>query len=170
MTAVETEVLADSSEQLEVAETDIILPEPANVVLSNGVSVEIKPLKARQFFALLRILTRGAAYTIDLMRGVKDPEGFVNLMTSAIIMAVPEAPDATFAFLKSVVTIETKPDGKFTADGLAVNDLLDDPEIEDVITIVERIVADNREDLIGLGKRLMSAFGIAQKVGEIPKA
>lgn len=146
-------------------ETDVLLPQdPPQVKLSSGMSVEIKPLKARQFFALLRILTRGAGAVLPNLAAtmLDSPERIVTQLSAVLLFAIPEAPDATFEFLREMVVIPTDP---IESDSVKV--LLADPEMEDVVAIVETIIEAERDDLVSLGKRLMSAFKVAEKTGQL---
>ncbi len=142
MTA-EPEVL-DSRE-----ETDIILPELEEVKLSTGQVVQIKPLKARQFFRLLRIVTRGGAKILNQLRWsqLDSPDQFAAQLVAVVVFSIPEAEQETLDFIESMVELPEDPEER-----KAVLQELTDPEIEDVVNIIEVIVLREKDDLVSLGK------------------
>lgn len=151
-------------------ETDVLLPEPAEAVLSNGMKVKVLPLKARQFFKLLRVITRGAApllSSLDTSRLTSSPEAFATDLLAITIFAIPEAPDLAFEFVESMVEIPRDDRGAVTPEGVEIMNLLKDPEIEDVVAVVEVVIQNAKEDLAGLGKRLQSLMGTAKKTGQL---
>lgn len=153
-----------------------LLPEFSQVVLSNGIKVSIFPLKARQFFKLMRIMTRGGS--ILMMTALVNDFGnmtvdeFASQLVGLLLYSVPEAPEATFEFLYSMIDMEpfqkSGKDGfEWTKEGQAINALLNDPELEDVMTIIQQVVEDNKHDLSGLGKKIKSLFAVAEKTGQL---
>lgn len=153
-------------------EVDILLPVSDRVTLSNGVEVDILPLKARQFFALLRILTRGASGILPRLAQISNPDELVAQLTALVLFAVPEAPDATFEFLTSVIDIPTIPGPRgrtpvWSPEGEEVVELMANPEMEDVMSIIEVVVRANQDDLASLGKRMMAMIALARKTGQI---
>lgn len=155
-----------------VDEVAILVPEPNRITLSNGIEVDILPLKARQFFALLRILTRGAAGILPRLATITNPEELVGQLTALVLFAVPEAPDATFEFLTSVIEIPTVPQARgraaiFSPEGEEVVALMANPEMDDVMAILEVVVRTNADDLASLGKRMMAMISLARKTGQI---
>lgn len=161
-----------------VDEVAIIIPDlPARRVLSTGFEIEYEELRARQFFKMLRILTRGAGplmaeYPIDFNAS---GEELGQQLVVLLVMAIPEAEDEAIEFLKSM----TKPAGLENARDDAArkrnidkyNQLdieLDNPELEDLIDVITDIVQRESADLSGLGKRLRSLFSLAQKTGQAP--
>ena len=74
------------------SEVDRIDPEPAIVKLSTGYEVGIQRLKTRQFFRLLKVLTRGVGPAV-VQSGLdfsKDPEAFGQSLLAMTLMAIPE--------------------------------------------------------------------------------
>lgn len=162
------------------SETDVLLGDaekpdddydPLYVHLSNGSKVTLKSLKARQLFKLLRILTRGGAQYLGLLQEgftSDNPNEFANNLIAVCVLAIPEAPAETFDFLLSMVDLPLDPvTGKYGSEAEEIVNLMNDPELEDVIEVVTRVVNDNKGDLVSLGKKLGRAFGIAQKTGQL---
>lgn len=150
-------------------ETQVLLPEDVYATLSDGTKVKLRPLKARQFFKLLRIITRGASgllQEVDL-GAMKDPEQFGAQLVGLIVFAFPEAPDATFEFLVSMVEFPVNKKGNLTDEGARIYQMITDPEIEDVLNMVEAIVAREREDLVALGNRVRAMIEVAGKTGQL---
>lgn len=159
-----------------VAEADIILPPPTEMTLSSGIVVEFEELKARQFFRMLRILTRGAA---DVMAENPidfggDEQTIAIQVASLLVFAIPEAEDETIDFIKSMV----KPAGLEPGRDKASRDRnekkyaeldaeLDNPELNDLLDLVNAIIQREAADLGGLGKRLRSLFETAAKAGQM---
>jgi hypothetical protein len=149
-------------------EIDRLDPQPVQMVLASGTEFDLEPLKLRQFLRLLRIVTRGAADVLDSAQlDFEDPQSFVQTFLGMVLFSVPEAEEETVDFLKSMV----KPRGMTgnpDKDLLLVRQLsseLDNPELEDTITIIQCVVQRESEDLRALGKRLGTMFQTAQKMG-----
>lgn len=154
------------------SEMDRLDPDPTPRVLVSGTKFDLEPLKLRQFLRLLRIVTRGASGILsgsDL--DFEDPQLFAQNLLGMVLFALPEAEEETVDFLKSMV----KPSnltGDVNKDLIRLEDLyreLDNPDLEDVVTIMQCIVETEGEDLRGLGKRLSSMFKVAQKTGMVPQ-
>lgn len=161
-----------------MAELDALDPVPEQVTLDSGTVVVIEDLKARQFFRLLRILTHGAIPGLSELFNVTsdtDPQQFgMNLMT-VTLLSIPDAEDETVAFIQSMVKpvglIEgrrlNKQDAERNAElweRLAVE--LENPELDDLVTIIEAIVRRESADILALGKRLAAMFKLAEKTGQ----
>lgn len=158
-------------------ETERVDPQPTttdaqgqSLVLANGARVELQPLKLRQFLRLLRILTRGAAANMDAIDlDMEDSEKFIAGLLSLLLFAIPEAEDETVDFLQSIVT----PAG-LTGDA-AADDLLwtttfenlVNPSLDDTLSILQRLVEVEGEDIRGLGKRVRKMFTVAMATGAI---
>ena len=149
-------------------EIDRLDPQPVPMVLTSGTEFDLEPLKLRQFLRLLRIVTRGAADVLDSAQiDFEDPQSFVQTFLGMVLFSVPEAEEETVDFLKSMV----KPKGMTgnpDKDLVLVRQLsseLDNPELEDTITIIQCVIQREAEDLRALGKRLGTMFQTAQKMG-----
>lgn len=151
-------------------ETDRLDPEPKTIELKleSGTEFDLEPLKLRQFLRLLRIVTRGAADVLDQANlDLDDPQSFMQTFLGMVLFSVPEAEEETIDFIQSMV----KPKD---LTGNAEKDLekvrvlrveLDNPELEDVLTIMQAIVEREAEDIRKLGKRAAAMFKTAQKMG-----
>jgi hypothetical protein len=161
-------------------ELDKLDPIPDTVVLRSGLRVQLESLKARQFFKLLRIITHGAlpgmqkAGLFDM--GDLDTDEFMGRLLSVTVLSIPDAEDETLDFLRSMCY----PVGLIERRGLNKQDVerntvlwealeaeLDNPEIDDMVTIIEAVVKREAEDIQALGKRLASMFKLAEKTGQI---
>lgn len=163
-----------------MSDVDVLAPEPVDrvVELSTGNTVIIQPLKARQFFKLLKIVTRGATpllqnFTLDANEG---EEVWVQKFAAVVLLSIPESDQETLEFVASMV----KPEGLVEGKNLNKKDRelnealwdkieqdLNNPELEDLITIIERIIQLEADDLKALGKRLKSLFDVAKKTGQV---
>lgn len=161
-------------------DVEVIVYDGEVVSLESGTQVRLLPLKARQFFKLLRIVTHGASGLLLNVKfsGDDTPEEFGAKLAAVLGMAIPDAAEEVFDFLLSMVEpVEFKTGRKLTKEEKDKNEKLnedlfyelDNPELEDVVTLLEAIVKREAEDLQALGKRLMSLFNLANKTGQIPE-
>lgn len=164
-------------------EIDKLDPIPETVTLESGLVVGLEALKTRQFLKLLRIITHGglAQISTQLLSGNGDEgtDEFIGRLLSAVLFAVPDAEDETITFLRAMCY----PDGLIEGRALTRADVehnkilwsgldaeLENPELEDTVSIIEAIVRREAEDIQALGKRLMAMFNLAEKTGQIPSS
>lgn len=159
-------------------EMSALVPDDERVKLSSGTVVLLEPLRMRQFFRLMKIVTHGAGSAISRLRlDGQSPEEFATQMVTLVLFSIPDAEQETVEFLMAMV----KPDGliegrtlnkydKERNDELLSNlsNELFNPDPDDFVTIIEAIVKREAADLQALGKRLVKMFQMAQKVGEAP--
>lgn len=163
-------------------ELDALDPVPEQVKLQSGTVVLLEDLKARQFFKLLRILTRGAVPVLSDLSLFKvnsdtSAEEFTTRLLTLLLLAVPEAEDETIEFVLAMV----KPLGLIEGRKLNKQDTernnelwakliseLDNPELDDLVSIIEAVVQREAADIQALGKRLMGMLRLAQKTGQVP--
>ncbi|MFA7264851.1 MAG: hypothetical protein WC054_00825 [Candidatus Nanopelagicales bacterium] len=163
------------------SETDRLDPEGKLIELVSGSKVEIQRLKLRQLFRLLRIITRGGAAYIPMLREAMSisgdeerAEAFGTQLLAIALIALPEAEDEAVEFIMSVV----EPDGltpgadkkqRETNDDLRrkLSEELFNPEPEDAISIIEAVIMREKNDLAALGKRLSAAFTMMTKTGQL---
>lgn len=158
-------------------EVDVLLPEPGQLKLVSGIIVKIVPLKLRELLKLIRIVTRGGAQLLPNLRfsGVA-PADFAAQFAALVLFALPEAENEAVEFIQAMVEpeelrrpVRTDADRAFnTQQWELIYAELTNPELDDVVTIIESVVQREAEDLQSLGKRLMSAFKMAEKVGVAP--
>jgi hypothetical protein len=156
-------------------ESERLNPDPTGpLTLTTGKVVEVLPLKTREMMKLLKIVTRGAGAVLEQLMGeldLSDPAAFAQTLGALIIMSIPEAENEVIEFVQSIV----RPYGW---DDLAAADRKDaveqlsvlmaelhNPELDDLISIVERVIRRESEDIRNLGKRIGTAFKLGQKVG-----
>jgi hypothetical protein len=166
---------ADMAPEPVVSEdVDRIDPPPSELKLANGQVVLLKRMRTRQFFALLRIISRSAP---TMMRSMSlDPsrqsmEEFTTNLIALLVVSIPEADTETLEFLLSMV----EPRDLGVSDEQkkqAWRDLrvyLADPELDDTFNLVEAIIRREAPDLKALGERAIKTFQLAQKTGQVPR-
>jgi hypothetical protein len=163
-------------------ELDAFLPPPETLTLSTGVMVRFEDLKSRQFFKLLRIITHGAAHLLGnpslfVLEG--DSAALAKRLFAMVMMAVPDAEDETIDFVRSMVRPEGLIDrgrrGDYSKSDKIRNEeledaldaALDNPELEDLIDVIEGVFRREADDLAALGKRLGKMMSLAQKTGQL---
>lgn len=160
-----------------ISEIDRLDPESTFVELSSGVSVKVLPLRMRQLFKLLRIVTRGGSAYLPALRDaflLATDEGAADVFGTQLIaiavMALPEAEDEAVAFIQSVVEPVNLRPGSDKQSKEHNNQLysilyseLENPDIGDVLTIIEAVINQEKDDLVALGKRLAAMFRVASK-------
>lgn len=166
------------------SETDRLDPTPSLVELTDGRKVEIQRLKLRQLFRLLRIITRGGAGYLPMLRdaltGSNDEdraEAFGTQLLAIAFIALPEAEDEAVEFIMSVVEpvgltpgVDKRQREENETLRRSLTEHLYNPEPEDAITIIEAVVNREKNDLVALGKRLTAAFKMAEKTGQLKDA
>jgi hypothetical protein len=161
-------------------DVEVIVDEGDVVELTTGFKVRVLPLKSRQFFKLLRIITHGAGgLLMNLNFSSEDTEEQFGAKLLALVgYAIPDAEDEVIEFLLSITEADgTKAGRRLSKEEKATNaelhenllDELDNPELGDLVTLVEAIVTREASDLQALGKRLKQMFDLAKKTGQIPQ-
>lgn len=144
---------------------DTIASEPTPVVLVSGLEIKVERLKTRATMSLLKILTRGAGSVLGELSMSADTsaEDFTGQLIGAVILSIPEAEDETIDFINRMVVPAGLKEGRRLSekDLMANAELderlrkeLDDPELEDLVTIVTEIVTNEAPNILALGKRL----------------
>lgn len=162
------------------SEIDRLDPEPLIVRLSTGYEVGIQRLKTRQFFRLLKVLTRGVGPAI-IQSGLdfnSDPEAFGQRLLAMTLMAIPEAEQQFIEFLQSMC----KPVGLHEPEGRPLKkdereenselitelvEELNNPEPNDLLDLAEAIIRQEATDIRALGKRIASLLELAGKTGQL---
>lgn len=164
-------------------EIDRLDPVPGEPIkLSTGLEVEITPMKTRQVFRLMRILTHGAGGAV--LAGALDfnkdePGQFIQKLLAIALMAIPDAESETIEFLASMcepaglvkpanakqeLTDEQKEANQALWDRL--NTDLFNPDPLDTVDLIERIIQTEGADLQALGKRLGRMMAAFTKTGQ----
>jgi hypothetical protein len=150
-----------------------IASEPNEVTLEDGTVVSINRLKTREMMSLLKILTRGAGAVLGEVGLSSDmePGEFTGTLLSATVLAIPEAEDEAIEFVNRMVS----PTGIVTARKLSkpeqeineekythLAEILDNPEIIDLITIISKVVEIEAPHIQSLGKSLAAIWKVTQ--------
>lgn len=166
-------------------EIDKLDPVPETVPLRSGMVVQLESLRSRQFFKLLRIVTHSALpglrdanlLSLDAMG---DTQEFMGRLLSVVLLSIPDAENETIDFVRSLCypAALIEPNSKRGLNKADVEhnqtlwDALDEelinPDLDDLITIIEAVIKREAEDIQALGKRLASMFKLAEKTGQIP--
>ena len=125
---------------------EVILPE-GGLVMVAGMECTVLPLKSRQFFALIRILTSGLGpelAAMDLTGLENDPDELQARLLSAFAFAVPNAIEETALFLNAIV------EAKDPKDANAVMAEMMNPEIEVTLDTLGIMIEQEKDDLAGV--------------------
>lgn len=165
-----------------IDELSAMEPQTQTITLAGGTQVVIERLRARQFFKLLRIVTHGAMPALNTMNMLPDPNGdrgeFVTKLLSMVVLSIPDAEEETLDFIASMCTpVGLRPGGrKASKEDVEYNaslwtslgQELHNPELDDLVTIIEAVIRAESDDIQALGKRLAALFRLAEKTGQVP--
>lgn len=154
---------SDSESSVE-SEVDVLDPEFAVVELSSGTEVRVERLKMRQLMKLMKVLSNGALDLLLSQDFSDNPEELTNALVAAIVISIPESEEETITFLKSIVTPKhyidnpiSKQEKEANAEMLSkVQAEFNNPEIEDVILVMEKLFRREAPHIASLGKRIAS--------------
>src|SRR4051812_30001761 len=164
-------------------EIDKLDPQDQVVQLRSGHFVRFEALRTRQFLKLLRIVTHGALPGMS-QAGMLSLESlssaeFLGQFLTMTLLSIPDAEDETVEFIRSMVY----PDGLIDRKGLNKQDVehnkqlwaeldeeLENPDLGDLITIIEAVVRREADDIQALGKRLAAMMSLAAKTGQLSPA
>jgi len=159
------------------SEIDRLDPTPEVVELVSGRKVAIQRLKLRQLFRLLRIVTRGGAGYLPMLRDAMQggADEFGTQLIAIAVIALPEAEDEAVECIMSCVEPAEVVQAAVDKQQRELNERLRrelgeelyNPEPEDAITIIEAVINREKGDLAALGKRLGAAFRMAEKTGQL---
>jgi hypothetical protein len=173
-----TNAVADKPENEN--ELDRIDPVPEYLTLKSGIEVHLLPLRTRQLFKLLRIITHGAGQQL-LTSGIDfqdEASVFVQKLLGLVLFSIPDAEQETVDFLQAMIEpadLVDKPvrdlskaerEGNIAA-WTALNLEMYNPDPSDTIDIIEVIVQRESDDLQALGKRLRQFLELAAKTGQL---
>jgi hypothetical protein len=161
-------------------DAEVIVPDDEIIELTTGLRLRLQALKSRQFLKLLKIVTHGAGgmlFNVNISAS-DTPEEFGAKLLAVIGYAIPDAENEVIDFLMSMAEpAELKKGRKLSSAEKEENkqileqflEEMDNPTMEDLVTLVEAIVMREASDLQALGKRLMGMFKMAQKLGQVPE-
>lgn len=154
-------------------DVDTLASEPVPLVLSSGLTVLVERLKTRQMMRLMKILTRGAGSALSSLRVGEDSDisEFAGQLLATVVFSIPEAEDETIDFVRCMVTPanlivspRTTEDREANEARLAALDAeFENPEIEDLVTVLEQVITVEAPHLVALGKRLALLIKTQQK-------
>jgi hypothetical protein len=148
-------------------EAETILPESdGSVELIDGFRVTVNRLRLREFLALMKVVTRGAS---PLMASIQldsaaDTSEFAKNFLGLLMFAIPEAEDEIIDFVRMIVVPQA---GSNPDTLLAIDAAMSNPDLEDVVIILEKLVEQEASSVQSLGKRLASLFNLAQRLGQV---
>lgn len=146
-------------------------PTPTEIVLSTGHKVEVVPIRFRQFLAFLKIITTGGIHalgSIELNSDMSDEE-FAAKMVALLVFSIPEADDEAVGFMRSIIRpVPTGDRGKDAELEQELDAVMYNPDLDDVVSIVEVMARNEASDIKALGKRLRSLMSLATKTGQVP--
>jgi hypothetical protein len=161
-------------------ELDRLDPPPDFITLRSGIEVRLLPLRTRQLFKLLRIITHGAGQQL-LTSGIDfadEPQVFIQKLLGLVLFSIPDAEQEAVDFLQSMIEpadLVDKPvrdmskqerEGNIAA-WTALNVEMYNPDPDDTISIIEVVVRREAADLQALGKRLRQFLELAAKMGQV---
>jgi hypothetical protein len=159
---------------------DRIDPVSDTITLAAGIEVHVLPLRTRELFKMLRIITHGAGQTL-MNSGLdfkEESSVFLQKLLGIILFSIPDAENETVAFLQAMVEpadLVDKPVRDLSkaereaniASWTALNMEMYNPDPSDTIDIIENVVRRESTDIQSLGKRLMSFLSVAAKTGQL---
>ena len=162
----------------ENADTGAILADPSIITLSDGKQYNVERLKTLGTLKLLKIFTAGASdvlmqtkFSVDM-----DPKEFTGIFIGALLFSVPEQSAETLDFIQNMVSPKHVIRDARTPQERESNEqmftemylLLEDPEIEDTVSILTAIITIEGPHILSLGKRLTAILG-TMRAGRAPK-
>jgi hypothetical protein len=160
---------------------DTVASDPSPLVLSSGLAVNVERLKTRQLMRLMKILTRGPGPALaDLdFSNLGNNEEFAGQLLATVVFSIPEAEEETVDFVRSMVTParlieDPKTKAEFGSNEEAFERLfreMDNPEIDDLVSVLEIVIRTEAPHLVALGKRLALLIKTQQSLaGSKPSA
>lgn len=161
------EATEENSPELLDNELERLVPTPGEPIeLDDGTLVKIRPLKLKELFAALKIITRGSAMSMGSMgfNALQNSgDQFADTLIALLINAFPEADVEVAEFLRVVVD-PVAPKGKWedaeaelAAEQHLDNLLLENPDIGDAIAIISAVIYAESRDIQRLGKKIQNA-------------
>ncbi len=180
----EDEELAQTLEDAAAEDIDRIDPVPEYLTLTNGTEVKVVPLRTRQLFKLLRIITHGSQQAIaglslgDLDFNKDNPAEFTRKLAGLVLFSIPDAEQEAIEFIGSMVEpadlvdkgprdLNEKERNANIEAWTTLNMELWNPDPSDTIDILENVVRREASDIQSLGKRLRGFLEVAEKTGQL---
>lgn len=162
------------------SELDRLDPEGGIVSLRSGTRVQVVRLETRQFFRLLKVLTHGAGEALlkTSLDFSGDPSIFGQRLLMLILLSIPDAEAEAVDFIQSMVSpvgLSPVPTSgqrskQQREDDAALFATLSremfNPPLDDTITIIEKVIEQEAEDIQALGSRLSGLLNVFVKTGQ----
>lgn len=168
-----TEEVSDVENESMEKDIGALSPDPTLITLSDGNQYYVERLRTRGLLRLVKILTGGAA---DVLTQTKfsmdmDPKEFAGIFIGALLFSIPDQEEATIDFIRQSVLPRhfnknpvTPAEREANADMIrALNNLLDDPEMEDTFVILSTLVEIEAPNILSLGKRVRALLEVQRK-------
>lgn len=166
-----------------VDELDRLDPQPEVMSLSCGIEVRLLPLRTRQMFKMMRIITHGAGQRIATsgLNFSDEPDVFLQKLLAVVVFSIPDAEQETIDFLQSMVEpaglVDKLPRDLSKAEregNIALwtdlNKELWNPDPLDTIDLVEAVFRREAADLQALGKKIRRVVELAARTGQLQGA
>jgi hypothetical protein len=148
------------------ADLEPILPTPTKLDVA-GIECNVRRLKTRELLLFMRVISNGfGPGIVNIRLNLADREEAASQMLAMLLISVPNAVEEFLVFVQNVVE---PVDPKRRRD---LNRELENPEIEVLLEVAERVVLSEKDDLTSLlGKgqamwsRMQGAFQQASSSG-----
>jgi hypothetical protein len=135
--------------------------------LADGTMVVARHLRMREFLSMLKIVTRGASMAMGSVSLDIGDANFNQSLIMLFIFAIPEAPDEASDFVRSIIDPAPPDDGWSTEEMVAaeahLDGLMENPDLGDLVDVIETVVHKEGPDIRRLGKRLTDAMALMQR-------
>lgn len=144
------------------------------VTLEGGFEVEVQRLKLRQLLRALKVLSSGAGSALGALsfNENSDQDEIAQTVLFAMAIAIPEAENETVEFLSSMVIPVGFKEGRDLSKSVKaknaqlleeLDEILFNPSLDDVLSIVEVVIEKEAPHLKSLGNRLATLLKAQQK-------
>lgn len=128
------------------SDSDVILPDSPEELVLNGIPAEVKRLRTREFLSLMKVLLRGVGGDLMDAFAETDEKRMQGRLTGLILVAIPNAEHEFIVFLQRVVQAKNE---KQRAE---LFHYLENPDIDDLMTIARIVIEQEAQDFAKLGK------------------
>lgn len=144
----------DTTGAAEPEDLEVILPDLSEPVTLGGIQARVRRLKTREFAALLKIITTGLGGALSTIRvDLASPATAARDFGALLMLAVPNAIEEMINFLAVVCEPVDENDRPALAKYLR-----DNPDIEDLMVVVERVAEQERDEIRMLGGKAQSMW------------
>lgn len=142
-------VTVDPAEDVEIIEAP-----PSGQFDLNGIPARVRRMKTREFLSLMRVLSAGLGPALGTIRmDFSSPETVARDMAALMVLALPNATEELALFLATIVEPVREADRK----GLVAY-LHDNPELEDLLEVFERVAVQEKDDLASLAGKAQAMW------------